>query len=174
MPRRAEAIERQVDEIDERALIDANQRAANASPSEPPSTSAAAASDVSGGERLYVGMTEEGLSGDCRMTMQRDRHGRWVSTRWEERMTIEKAREPRRNFHVGESKEHETSSIASAEASPLQGRIPSQPSECRRGLVETSVCRGSATLFWRAGETEWQGVLDFKAVDPSWTLRRRS
>ena len=29
-------------------------------PSEPPSISAAAASDVSSGERLYVGMTEEG------------------------------------------------------------------------------------------------------------------
>ena len=38
--------------------------------------SAAAASDNPTGERLYVGMTEEGPSGDYRMTMQRDRHRR--------------------------------------------------------------------------------------------------
>ena len=60
-----------VDQVNQRALIEANRRPANASPSEPPSTSAAVASDVSSGERLYVGMTEEGLSGDYLMTMQR-------------------------------------------------------------------------------------------------------
>ena len=38
-------------------------------------------------------------------------------------MTMEKAREARRNVYVGESKEHETFSIASAEASPLQGEF---------------------------------------------------
>ena len=109
VPRRAETIERDVDQVNQRAQVDANRRPANASPSEPLSTSAAAASDVSSGERLYVGMTEEGLSGD-----QRRGSG-------ERTMTMEKAREARRNFYVGESKEHETFSIASAEASPLQG-----------------------------------------------------
>ena len=50
--------------------------------------------------------------------MQRDRYGRWIPTEEERTMTIEKAREERRNFYVEESKEHGTFSIASAEASP--------------------------------------------------------
>ena len=49
VPRRAEAIERDVDQVNQRALIDANRRRANAIPSDPPSTNAAAASDVSSG-----------------------------------------------------------------------------------------------------------------------------
>ena len=36
-------------------------------------------------------------------------------------MNIQKAREERRSFYVGESKERGTFSIASAEASPLHG-----------------------------------------------------
>ena len=70
-----------------------------------------AVSDNPTGERLYMSMTEEGPSGDYKMTMQRDRHGRWMPIRGEER----------RNFYVGESKEHGIFSIASAEASPLHG-----------------------------------------------------
>ena len=104
MPIRAEAIGRDVDQVNQRALVDANGRPANASPSEPPSTSDAAANDVSSGERLHVGMTEEALSGDYRMTMQRDRRGRWVPTREERTMTIKEATEARRNLYVGESR----------------------------------------------------------------------
>ena len=44
VPRRAEAIERNADQVKQRALIDASWRPAKANPSEPPSTSAAAAS----------------------------------------------------------------------------------------------------------------------------------
>ena len=71
-----------------------------ASPSQP-STDAAAASDISNSERLYASMTEEGPSGDYRMMMQGDCHGRWTPTKGERTMTIEKAREARRNFYVG-------------------------------------------------------------------------
>ena len=56
-------------------------RSAEASPSEPPQSTAAAASDTSTGERRYVSMTEEGPSGDYRTTMQRDHHGRWIPTK---------------------------------------------------------------------------------------------
>ena len=83
--------------------------------------STAAASDNPTGERLNVSMTEEGPSGDYRMTMQRDRHGRWMPTKGERTMNIQKAREERRSFYVRESKEHGTLSIASAEASTLHG-----------------------------------------------------
>ena len=68
-----------------------------------------------------MSMTQEGPSGDHRMTMQRDRHGRWMPTKGERTMTIEKAGEATRNFYVGESKEHGTFSIVSAEVSPLHG-----------------------------------------------------
>ena len=82
-----------------------------------------AASDNPTGERLYLSMTEEGPSGDYRMTMQRDRHGRWMPTKGERTRNIQEAREERRNFHVGGSQEHGTFSIASAEASTLQGEF---------------------------------------------------
>ena len=67
------------------------------SSSELPQVSAAAASDTPTGERLYVSMIEEGPSGDHRVTMQRDRHGRWVPIKRERTMNIQKARE-RRSF----------------------------------------------------------------------------
>ena len=92
-----------------------------ASSSELSQVSAADASDNPTGERLYMSMTEEGPSGDYRMTMQRDRHGRWMPTKGERTMNIQKAREERRSFYVWESKEHGTFSIALAEASPLHG-----------------------------------------------------
>ena len=78
-------------------------------------------------------------------------------------MTIEKAREARRTFYVGESKEHGTFSIASAEASPLQGEFHLS----RRNVDEVSWNHLSAdeqTQLSKAIETEWQLVLDFKAV----------
>ena len=92
-----------------------------ASSSELQQVSTAAASDNPTGERPYIRMTEEGPSGDYRVTMQRDRHGRWVPIRGERTMNIQKAREERRSFYVGESKEYGTFSIASAEASTLRG-----------------------------------------------------
>ena len=51
-----------------------------ANSSELQQVSTAAASDNPTRERLYLSMTEEGPSGDYRMTMQRDRHGRWMPT----------------------------------------------------------------------------------------------
>ena len=63
-------------------------------------------------------------------------------------MTLEEAREARRNLYVGEkSGNKETFTIASAEASPLAWRNLSQPTECRRGAVETSGCRGSHAVL---------------------------
>ena len=87
-----------------------------ASPSELQQVSTTSASDNPTGERLYVSVTEEGPSGDYKMTMHRDRHGRWMPTKRERTMNIQKAREKRRSFSVGESKEYGTFSIASAEA----------------------------------------------------------
>ena len=78
-------------------------------------------------------------------------------------MNIQKAREERRSFHVGESKEHGTFSIASASASQLQGEFYLS----RRNADEVSWKHLSAedrTQFSKAIENEWQGVLDFKAV----------
>ena len=78
-------------------------------------------------------------------------------------MTIEKSREAKRNFYVGESKEHGTFSIASAEASSPHGKFYLS----RRNADEVSWSHLSAeerTLFSKAIETEWQGVLDFQAV----------
>ena len=106
-------------------------------------------------------MTEEGPSGHYRMTMQRDRRGRWMPTKGERTMNIQKAREERRSFYVGESKEHGTFSIASAEASLLHREFYLS----RRNADEVSWNHLSAeerTQFSKA--IEWQGVLDFKAV----------
>ena len=121
MPRRAETSEYGVP-----------FRSVEASPSEPPQASAAAASDTPTGERLFVSMTEEGLSGDYRMTMQRDRHGRWILAKEETIMTNEEAIKPRRDFYVGESKEDGTPSVASAEAIPLHREFLSQSSHTFR------------------------------------------
>ena len=110
-----------------------------------------------------MSMIEEGPSGDYKMTMQRDRHGRWMPTRGERTMNIQKAREEKRSFYVGESKEHGTFSIASAEASTLHGEFYLS----LRNADEVSWNRLSAEeqmQFSNAIETEWQGVLDFKAV----------
>ena len=97
------------------------------------------------------------------MTMQRDRHGRWMPTKGERTMNIQTAREERRNFYVGGSQEHGNFSIASAEATTLHGEF------CLSGrnADEVSWKHRSAreqTQFSKAIETEWQGVLDFKAV----------
>ena len=45
--------------------------------------STADASDNPTGARLYMSMTEEGLAGDYKMTMQRDQYGRWMPTKGE-------------------------------------------------------------------------------------------
>ena len=112
MPRRAETSESVVP-----------FHSSEASSSELQQTSTAAASDNPTGERLYLSRTEEGPSGDHKMTMQRDRHGRWMPTKGARTMNIQKAREERRNFYVGRSQEHATFSIASAEASTLHGEF---------------------------------------------------
>ena len=80
-------------------------------------------SDNPTGERLFLSMTEEGPSEDYKMTMQRDRHGRWMPIRGERTMNIQKATEERRSFCVGESKGYGTFSIASAEPSLLHGEF---------------------------------------------------
>ena len=117
--------------------------------------STAAASDNPTGERLYMSMTEEGPSGECRMTMQRDRHGRWMPTKGERTMNIQKAREERRSFYVLESKEQGTFSIASAETSTLCGEFYLS----RRNADEVSWKHLSAeeqTQFSKAIEIVWQ------------------
>ena len=131
--------------------------------SRPSSPQAAAASDNPTGGRLYVSMIEEGLSGDYIMTMQRDQLGRWMPTKGERTMNIQKAREERRSFYVGESKEHGTFSIASAEASPLHG----ESYLSRRNADEVSwnyLSADDRTQLSKAIETERKGALDFKAV----------
>ena len=117
-----------------------------ASSSELHQMSAATASGNPTGERLYLSMTEEGPSGDYKMTMQRDRHGRWMPTRKERTMNIRKAREERRNFYVGGSQEHGTFSIAPAEATTLHGEFLPQTTERPRAILETSFCRRANTV----------------------------
>ena len=148
MPRRAETSESVVP-----------FHSSEASSSELQQTNTAGASHNPTGERLDLSMTEEGPSGDYKMTMQRDRHGRWMPTQGERTMNIQKAREVRRNYYVGGSQEHGTFSIASAEASTLHVEILFQSTERRRGILEPPFCRRTNAI-----ETEWQGVLDFKAV----------
>ena len=134
-----------------------------ASSSEIQQTSTAAASDNPTGERLYLSMTEEGPTGDFKMTMQRDRHGRWMPTKGERTMNIQKAREERRNFYVGGNQEHGTFSIALAKVSTLHGEFYLS----RRNADEVSWKHLSAeeqTQLSKTIETEWQGVLDFSAV----------
>ena len=134
-----------------------------ASPSELQQVSTTAASDTPTGERLYMSMTQEGPSGEYKMTMQRDRHGRWMPTKGERTMNIQKAREERRRFYVGESKDHGTFSIASAEASTQYGKFYFS----RRNANEVSWKHFSAEeqmQFPKANETEWPGVMDYKAV----------
>ena len=92
-------------------------------------------------------MTKEGPSGDYRLTMQRDRLGRWMPTKGERTMNIQKAREERRNFYVGGSQEHGTFSIASAKASPLRGEFLPQSTERRRGILEPPFCRRANAVF---------------------------
>ena len=75
-------------------------------------------------------------------------------------MSIQKAREERRNFYFGGSQEHGTFSIASAEASTLRGKFYFS----RRNADEVSWKHLSAEEETKAIETEWQVVLDFKAV----------
>ena len=90
MPRRAETSESVVP-----------LHSSEASSSELQQASTAAASDNATGERLYLSMTEEEPSGDYKMTMERDRHGRWMPTKGGRTMHIQKARQERRNFYVG-------------------------------------------------------------------------
>ena len=77
MPRRAEANE-----------SDVPFHSSEASSSELQQANTAAASDNPIGERLYMSMTEEGPSGDYKMTMQRDRHGRWMRPHWVRMVTM--------------------------------------------------------------------------------------
>ena len=86
-----------------------------------------------------------------------------MPTKGERTTNIQKAREERRSFYVGESKEHRPFSIASAEASSLHGEFCLS----RRNADEVSwnqLSTEDRTQFLKAIETEWQGVLDFKAV----------
>ena len=136
MPRRAETSESVVP-----------FHSSEASSSELQQTNTAGASDNPTGERLDLSMTEEGPSGDYKMTMQRDRHGRWMPTKGERTMNIQKAREVRRNYYVGGCQEHGTFSIASAEASTLHGEILSQSTERRRGILEPPFCRRTNAVF---------------------------
>ena len=135
-----------------------------ASSSELQQVSTAAASDNPTGERLYMSMTEEGPSGEYKnddatrptRTMDADQR----------RKNDEHPEEQGRRDEAStsdESKEHGTFSIASAEASTLHGEFYLS----RRNADEVSWNHLSAeeqTQFSKAIETEWQGVLDFKAV----------
>ena len=74
MPRRAETSE---------SVVPFHSSEASSSEIQQTSTDV---SDNPTGERLYLSMTEEGPSGDYKMTMQRDRYGRWMPIRGERTM----------------------------------------------------------------------------------------
>ena len=78
-------------------------------------------------------------------------------------MNIQKAREERRSFYVEGSQEHGTFSIASAEASTLHGNFTSVDGTPMRYRGTTFLPKSKCS-FSKAIETEWRGVLDFKAV----------
>ena len=109
----APTTEAEVNELIDFTFAELNRRAetsesvvpfysSEASSSELQRVSIPAASDDPTGERLYMSMTEEGPSGDYKITMP---------TKGERTMNIQKAREERRSFYVGEGKEHGTFSI---------------------------------------------------------------
>ena len=86
-----------------------------------------------------------------------------MPTKGERTTNIKKARRERRSFCVGERKEHGTFSIAFAEASSHHGEFYLS----RRKADEVSwnqLSTEDRTQFLKAIETEWQGVLDVKAV----------
>ena len=109
MPRRAETSE---------SIVPFQSSEASSSEHQQMST---AASDNPTGERLYMSVTEEGPSGGYILTVQRDRQGRWTQPKEKGVMNIQEAREERRSFYGGETMEHETFSIASAEANQMHG-----------------------------------------------------
>ena len=139
-------------------------RPGEASTSELPRTSTAAASDTSTGERRHVSMTEEGPLGDHRTTMQRDHQGRLIPTKGERTMTTGKARDVRRNVYVGGSTEHETHFRSrQPRRSPLYGEF--YLSRQNADVVSWKQLSAEEQMqFSKEIETEWQGVLDFKAV----------
>ena len=111
-----------------------------------------------------MSMAEEGPSVDYRTTMQRDHHGRWIPTKGERTMTTEKGKGGKTKFlRRGPARTKKPFRFASAEASPLYGEFFLS----RRNADDVSWKQLSAeerTQFSKAIETEWQGVLDFKAV----------
>ena len=126
-------------------------RPAEASSSEPSQTSAVAASDTLTGERRYVSMTEEGPSGNCRTTIQRDHGGRWIPTKEAGTMTFEKAREARRNFYVGGKQGiRNLFDRVSRSESPV-----SQSTKRRRSVVEPSFLPMSKRSFRK--RSKWSG-----------------
>ena len=97
------------------------------------------------------------------MTVQRDRQGRWMPTKGERTTNVKKPREERRNFHVEEARNLE----------PFRLRLPRRVhcmetfSLSRRNADEVSwkqLSTEDRTQVLKAIETEWQGVLDLKAV----------
>ena len=139
----------------------AHPRSAEASSFELPQVKAAGAGEAPTEGRLHMSMTEEGPSGEYWMTMKRDRLGRWIPTNGARTANIKKARKERKKIYLEESKDQGTFSITSAEASPLRGEFHLS----QRNAEEVSWNHLSVEeQFLKAVETEWQRVLDLKAV----------
>ena len=106
----------------------------------------AAASDNPTGERLYMSMTEEGPSGDYKMTMHRDRHGRWMPIRGErndehpeskgETKLLRRGKQAIRNLFDSDGRGKPTAWI-----------ILPQSTERRRGILEPPFCRRANAVF---------------------------
>ena len=116
------------------------------SSSEIQQTSTAAASGNPTGKRLYLSTTEGGPPGNNKMTMQRDRHGRWMPTKGERTMNTQK------------SKGRETKILRRKPATwnlfdcvgrgeDTAWRILPQSTERRCGILETPFCRRANAIF---------------------------
>ena len=147
-----------VDQVNQRALIDANRRPTNANPSEPPSTSAAAASDVSSGEATLRGHDRRGT---FRRLLDDD------AARSPQTMGTNKRRKI--DYHQGgkggetkllrrrESREHRDIHYCIGRGEPVAGRIISQPTNADE-VSWKHLSAEERTQFSRAVGTQWQGV----------------
>ena len=92
-----------------------------------------------------MSMTEEGPSGDYKMTMQRDRHGRWMPTKGERTMNIQKGGETKLLRRRKPGTRNLFDCVGQGEHTAWI--ILSQSTERRRGILETPFCRRANAVF---------------------------
>ena len=108
-------------------------------------------------------MTEAGSSGDCILTMQRDRQGRWTPTKRQRGMNIQLAKRIDEASTSGKARNTEPFRSRRPRRAKCMENFNSADGTQTRYLGTTYLPRTECS-FRKQFETEWQGVLDFKAV----------